>query len=266
MLGDAQGVSRDSQYDVYEDHTTHACLKPSCPPSADVDDRMLVLRTNYPSKRSKHLFDDYPLHFRRILATGVNGDLPKRLRATLCKLGPLGAKSLKIFIREPLKSILNPDEIVDNDQGMVLVDSVGPKDTNTVILEANMDGDAKRITVKLSGSKRVLHKCYIDAKSVRDMLTSMARCWWHRSREPRTPNKARISAEITVHELGGNDLFPLEQDDSVTVKSYASSQALYSLEIKSHCPTDLYPYLFYCSTFSQSISESKSKVSSRRTS
>ncbi|CEL54750.1 hypothetical protein RSOLAG1IB_07284 [Rhizoctonia solani AG-1 IB] len=250
MLGDAQGVSRDSQYDVYEDHTTHACLKPSCPPSADVDDRMLVLRTTYPSKRSKHLFDDYPLHFWRILATGVNGDLPKRLRAKLHKLGPLDAKSLKIFISEPLKSVLNPDDIVDNDQGMVLVDSADPKDTSIVVLGANMDGDAKQVTIRLSGSERFLHKCDLDAESVRDILTSMARWWWHRSREPQIPNKARISAKITVHELGGNDL---EQDDSVTVESYASSQALYYLRIKSHCPSDLYPYLFYCSTSSQSI-------------
>ncbi|KAG8704854.1 hypothetical protein FRC11_009512, partial [Ceratobasidium sp. 423] len=244
-LGEAQGVFPGSKYGIYEDLVFPFRLASGYLPSLSMDRPLWGKFKVYPCTDPNSKL--YPFYSR----CRLDGDakVPWIPRAKLLKLGRRGIHSLKVFVSEGLKLSLDPNSIVRAKQGMVLVDSVDPGDTSTVLL----DTENGFITFRLSGFDGVLYRCDPDAKRVRRILRSMAHWRWHLSREPQNTLKHTIVAELTIHELGDTSSGPLpvDKDDAITVK--ASPTSLYALRVKSHFPRRLYAYLFYFSTASQSI-------------
>ncbi|CAE6506355.1 unnamed protein product [Rhizoctonia solani] len=244
-LGDAQGVFPGSKYGIYEDLAFSIRLASGDSPSPGMDRPLWGSFKAYPYTDS--YWTHYP--FYSWCQLGKNAKLPCLLRAKLLKLGRRGTYSLKVFVSEELRLSLDPNSIVRVNQGTVLVDSVDQGDTSTVLL----DIEHGHITFRLSGFSGVLYRCDSDAKRVRRILRSMAQWRWHLSREPQHTLKHKITVELTMHELGDSGLSPLpvDEDKAITVK--ASETVLYALKVKSLFPRQLYAYLFYFSTTSQSI-------------
>ncbi|KAG8727400.1 hypothetical protein FRC11_013308 [Ceratobasidium sp. 423] len=224
-LGEAQGVFPGSKYAIYEDLAFSINLPSAYFPSPGLDRPLWGRFKAYPC--TDPYSNLYPFYSWCRLDGGAK--LPYLPRAKLLKLGPRGTRSLKVFVAEALKLILDPGSIVRAKQGMILVDSVDLGDTSTVLL----DIEHGCMTFRLSGFPGVLYRCDPDAK--------------------RNTLKHKITAQLTMYELGGAVPSPLQvdQDNAITVK--ASPTALYALKVKSNFPRQLYAYLFYFSTASQSI-------------
>ncbi|CAE7190755.1 unnamed protein product [Rhizoctonia solani] len=245
-LGEAQGVFPGSKYAIYEDSTIPKGLAPDSLPSPGLDRPLWGYFTAEPCMR--RALAPYPLYSDCKLDEGAS--LPSRPRAKLVKLGHRGAFSLRVFVSDALKLILDPSAIVRAKQGMMLAES---QDTlGTAILDVE-DGHGGNMTFGLVGFPGVLYRCYPDAKTARRILISMAQWTWHRSRVPQLTSNRKIMAKLTLYELGeaGASPLPVGHDGSTSIK--LSPTALYALKVTSLFPKRLYAYLFYFSTLRQSI-------------
>ncbi|CAE6500688.1 unnamed protein product [Rhizoctonia solani] len=243
-LGDAQGVSPGSKYGIYEDCTFPKGLSSGCLSSPGLDRPLWGSFKAYPCIGSEPTLHPFYSWCKLKMKTG----LPIWPRAKLIELGMRGSASLKVFVSDAAKLVLDPNIIVRAKQGMMLVDS--PDLVGTVILDLE-HGHSGRVIFRLTGFPGELYSCYPDAARVHSVLISMAQWGWHRSRVPRVAVSHKPMVQLTMYELGKPNSLPIDADGSTSVK--VSPTALYALKVKSHFSKRLYPYLFYFSTARQSI-------------
>ncbi|KAL5633801.1 hypothetical protein ACGC1H_005856 [Rhizoctonia solani] len=245
-LGDAQGVFPGSKYGIYEDRTLPKGLASGYLPSPALDRPLWGYFIADPCKSSETTL--YPFYswckFER------NAKLPTWPRAQLLQLGVRGDYSLRVFVSDALKLILDPNIIVRTKQGMMLVES---RDIGTIVLDIERSDGEDMTTFELIGFPGVIYKCHPDARSVHRILISMSQWRWHRSRVPHPTSNNKAMAKLTLCKLGkaGPSSLPVEQDGSTCTKASPTTQ--YVLKVTSLFPKRLYAYLFYFSTVRQSI-------------
>ncbi|EUC54992.1 ICE-like protease (caspase) p20 domain protein, partial [Rhizoctonia solani AG-3 Rhs1AP] len=244
-LGDAQGVFPGSKYGIYEDRTIPKGLASGYLPSPALDRPLWGYFTADPCPSSETTL--YP--FYSWCEFEKNAKLPNWPRAQLLQLGVRGDFSLRVFVSDALKLILNPNAIVRAKQGMVLVDS---RDIGTVVLDVERGDSEDMTTFELVGFPGVIYKCHPDSRSVHRVLISMSQWMWHRSRVPQATFRDKPMAKLTLYELGkaGPRSLPVEQDGT---SIQVSPTTRYALKVTSQFSKRLYAYLFYFSTARQSI-------------
>ncbi|KEP48864.1 ICE-like protease (caspase) p20 domain protein [Rhizoctonia solani 123E] len=245
-LGDAQGVFPGSKYGIYEDRTIPKGLASGYLPSPALDRPLWGYFTADPCTSSETTL--YP--FYSWCEFEKNAKLPLWPRAQLLQLGVRGDFSLRVFVSDALKLILNPNAIVRAKQGMVLVDS---RHIGTVVLDIERGDSEDMTTFELVGFPGVIYKCHPDSRSVHRVLISMSQWMWHRSRVPQATFRDKPMAKLTLYELGkaGPRSLPVEQDGSTSIQ--VSPTTRYALKVTSQFSKRLYAYLFYFSTARQSI-------------